>query len=115
MERKMGFGAVKKIEKATLERMKRAGMTEFEIADKLGCHRSHVTRATILYGLQGLGAKRGHGTITVKPIEKRELANLRNKGWKLHEIANHFECSVNHITVLIRKYGLPKSKAGRPH
>lgn len=115
MERKKGVGAVKKIERSTLERMKRAGMTEFEIADKLGCHRSHVTCATIHYGLQGLGAKRGHGTIKIKPIQKRELADLRNKGWKLHEIAHYFGCGVNHVTVLIRKYGLPKRKAGRPH
>ena len=90
-------------------------MTEFEIAAELGCNRSHVTRASIHYGLQGLGAKRGHGRITLKPIEKRELAALRKKGWKLHEIANHFGCGVNHISVLIRKYDLPKSKAGRPH
>ena len=115
MEKKKVFGAVKKIERSTLERMKREGMTEFEIAAKLGCNRSHITRATIHFGLQGLGAKRGHGTVTLKPIEKRELATLRNKGWKLHEIAEHFGCGVNHISVLIRRYDLPKSKAGRPN
>ena len=114
MAKTKGFGAVKKIDKTTLERMKRAGMTEFAIAEKLGCHRSHVTRATILYGLQGMGAKRGHGPIKVAAISKRELASLRNKGWKLQEIANHFGCGIDHITVLIRRYGLPKSKAGRP-
>jgi hypothetical protein len=114
MPKRKGFGSIKKIEKATLERMKRAGMTEFAIAEKLGCHRSHVTRATIVYGLQGMGAKRGHGPIKVAAISKRELGSLRNKGWKLQEIAEHFGCGIDHITVLIRRYGLPKSKAGRP-
>jgi hypothetical protein len=90
-------------------------MTELRIAQELGCSRSHVTCATIHYGLQGMGAKRGHGPVKVSPIGKSELASLRKKGWKLHEIAIHFGCGVNHITKLIRKYGLPKSKAGRPH
>ncbi len=115
MGNKKVFGVAKKIDKKTLQQMKRAGMTEFEIAAKFGCNRSHITRATIHFGLQGLGAQRGHGTIKLKPIDKRDLAILRNRGWKLHEIAKHFGCGVNHVSVLIRKYDLPKSKAGRPN
>lgn len=113
-----GFGSRKYISRAELEKLKRKGMTEIEIAEKLGCARSHVTKFTMLYGLQGLarhyGIARGGSSSSPINIPRAELKAKREKGWKLHDIARHYGCGVNHVSVLIRRYDLPKSNAGRP-
>ena len=48
-----------------------------------------------------------------KPIDKKTLKRLRDQGWKLKEIAAHFNCGIDHISVAIRKYGLPLRGGGR--
>jgi hypothetical protein len=56
----------------------------------------------------------GIGGVQVKkPIDKKALKRLRDQGWKLKEIAAHFGCGINHISVAIRKYGLPLRGGGR--
>jgi hypothetical protein len=48
-----------------------------------------------------------------KPINASELRKLRDKGWKLSELAEHFNCGINHITVAIRKNRIPLKGGGR--
>jgi hypothetical protein len=56
----------------------------------------------------------GIGGVQVKkPIEKKILKRLREQGWKLKDIAAHFGCGIDHISVAIRKYGLPLRGGGR--
>lgn len=59
-------------------------------------------------GNMGIG-----GLQVKKPIDKRVLKRLRNQGWKLREIAAYFNCGIDHISVAIRKYGLPLRGGGR--
>jgi hypothetical protein len=56
----------------------------------------------------------GIGGLQVKkPIDKKVLKGLRDQGWKLKQIAVHFRCGIDHISVAIRKYGLALRGAGR--
>jgi hypothetical protein len=56
--------------------------------------------------------KRG-GFQQLKPINASELRKLRAKGWKLRELAEHFDCGIDHITVAIRKNKIPLKGGGR--
>lgn len=56
-------------------------------------------------GTGGLQAK--------KPIGKKALKRMRDQGWKLREIAAKFDCGIDHVSVAIRKYGLPLRGGGR--
>jgi hypothetical protein len=56
--------------------------------------------------------KRG-GLQQKKLINANKLRKLRQDGWKLRELADHFHCGINHITVAIRKNGIPLKGGGR--
>ena len=48
-----------------------------------------------------------------KPIDKKVLKRLRDEGRKLKEIAAHFGCGIDHISVAIRENGLSLRGGGR--
>lgn len=56
--------------------------------------------------------KRRGGTQTKKSIGRAELARLRKQGKTLKQIAEHFGCGIDHISVHLRKYGLPLKWGG---
>lgn len=55
--------------------------------------------------------KRG-GVQTPKPVSKDELGALRRRGMRLKDIAAHFDCTVDHISVKLREYKLPLKWGG---
>ena len=68
-----------------------------------------MLKETIL--VEAMKKKRG-GLQIRKPIARSELARLRKQGKTLKEIAAHFGCGINHITVHLRKLGLPLKWGG---